>query len=151
MLLLGGFVWLNRKISHRLWQPFYKSLEKIKSFDLNTNTKVEFGQTDIIEFAELNDKPDKLITGSVATYHQQKEFADNASHELQTPLAIVQSKLEMLEQSSSLTGDQYKIIEETLQALTRVNRINKNLLLLNNGIENSQFMERELDKLDLIS
>lgn len=142
-LLLGGFIWLNRRISSRLWKPFYKSLAQIKSFDLDKNRQILFEETDITEFAELNNSLDKLITANIATYNQQKEFADNASHELQTPLAIVQSKLEMLQQSNSLTDEQYKIIEETLQALNRVNRINKNLLLLTR-IENSQFMGKEI-------
>jgi signal transduction histidine kinase len=142
ILLLGGFILLNRKISKRLWKPFYNTLGKIRHFNLNEQKTVSFEQTDIAEFDELNRSLDKLIAGSVAAYDQQKQFADNASHELQTPLAVVQSKLEMLLQSKSLTGDQYNTIEEALKALTRVNRINKNLLLLTR-IENSQFMNKE--------
>lgn len=143
MLLLGGFVWLNRKVSGLIWQPFYKTLSIIKSFDLNARRNISFPKTDILEFAELNQGLDKLITGSIDAYNQQKEFADNASHELQTPMAIIQSKLEMLQQSSTLTNDQYTLIEQSLQALARVNRVNKNLLLLTR-IENSQFMDQEL-------
>jgi two-component system, OmpR family, sensor kinase len=148
-LLLGGFIWLNRRISNKLWQPFYKSLEQIKNFDLNKHDKVTFEKPDIAEFKELNTSLDKLITGSITAYNQQKEFADNASHELQTPLAIIQSKLELLQQSNSLTNEQYQTIEETLHALTRVNRINKNLLLLTR-IENSQFMDKETVNLSLL-
>ena len=143
VLLLGGFMVLNRRISNRLWQPFYHSLDQIKNFDLNKQATVVFKQTDIAEFAQLNQSLDKLIAGTVAAYNQQKEFADNASHELQTPLAIVQSKLEILLQNKSLTDSQYNSIEEALKALSRVNRINKNLLLLTR-IENSQFMNKEV-------
>lgn len=143
ILLLGGFVLLNRSISKRLWQPFYHSLDKIRNFDLNQQRDIVFGQTAIAEFAELNQSLDKLIAGNIAAYTQQKEFADNASHELQTPLAIIQSKLEVLLQSKSLTDEQYNIIEDALKALSRVGRINKNLLLLTK-IENSQFMEKEV-------
>ncbi|HEX6431873.1 MAG TPA: HAMP domain-containing sensor histidine kinase, partial [Niastella sp.] len=142
-LLLGGFILLNRRISGRLWQPFYKSLAKIKDFDLNQNSTIDFDQSDIAEFAELNQSLHKLITGNMAAFNQQKEFADNASHELQTPLAIIQSKLELLLQSQSLTTEQYNIIEDALKALARVSRVNKNLLLLTK-IENSQFMEKEM-------
>jgi signal transduction histidine kinase len=141
-LLLGGFILLNRRISGRLWQPFYKSLAKIKDFDLNQNSTIDFDKSDIAEFAELNESLHKLITGNMAAFNQQKEFADNASHELQTPLAIIQSKLELLLQSQSLTTEQYNIIEDALKALARASRIKKNLLLLTK-IENSQFMEKE--------
>ncbi|MFT3824786.1 MAG: HAMP domain-containing sensor histidine kinase [Chitinophagaceae bacterium] len=143
ILLMTGLILINRRISKRLWQPFYNSLEKIRHFSLDQQQKIEFEKTDIEEFAELNQSIDKLIVGNIAVYNQQKEFADNASHELQTPLAIVQSKLDLLLQSSSLTDEQYNIIEDANKALARVSRINKNLLMLTK-IENSQFMEKEL-------
>jgi signal transduction histidine kinase len=142
VLLLAGFILLNRRISQRLWEPFYKSLEQIKNFDLEQKTAITFERPAIEEFAQLNQSIDKLITGNIAAYIQQKEFAENASHELQTPLAIVQSKLELLMQSQSLSKEQYNIIEDALKALSRVSRVNKNLLLLTK-IGNSQFMEKD--------
>lgn len=141
-LMLAGFILLNRRISQRLWQPFYNSLEKIKHFSLEQNRGIVFDKTEIDEFTQLNTSLDKLITGNIAAYTQQKEFAENASHELQTPLAVVQSKLELLMQSQSLTTEQYNIIEDALKALSRVSRVNKNLLLLTK-IENSQYMEKD--------
>jgi signal transduction histidine kinase len=142
LLLMAGFILLNRRISKRLWQPFYRSLAQIKSFNLDQQQTVTFEDTDIDEFSELNQSLNKLIAGNIAVYNQQKEFADNASHELQTPLAIIQSKLDLLLQSKMLTDEQYDMIEDANKALARVTRINKNLLLLTK-IENSQFMEKE--------
>lgn len=142
IFLLVGFIILNRRISKSLWLPFYNSLAKIKKFDINTQQPINFEATNVAEFADLNNSLDKLISGNIAAYKQQKEFADNASHELQTPLAIVQSKLELLLQGQSLTTEQYNTIEEAMKALARVGRINKNLLLLTK-IENSQYMESE--------
>lgn len=141
-LMLTGFILLNRRISQRLWQPFYNSLAKIKNFSLEQKKPVVFEHATVDEFAELNQSLDKLITGNIAAYTQQKEFAENASHELQTPLAIVQSKLELLMQNQQLTTEQYNIIEDALKALSRVSRVNKNLLLLTK-IENSQYMEKD--------
>jgi signal transduction histidine kinase len=149
VFLLAGLVLLNRGISRKLWQPFYDSLAKIKNFDLNKQQSVQFDDTNIAEFTELNGHLHKLITGSISAYNQQREFADNASHELQTPLAIVQSKLDLLLQSQSLTDEQYHIIEDAHKALTRVGRINKNLLLLTR-IDNSQYMEEELLDLSFV-
>jgi len=141
-LLLGGFIWLNRRISHRLWQPFYHTLEKIRAFDLSNHTAVEFEHSNIAEFEELNSSISRLLDSNITTFRQQKEFTENASHELQTPLAIVQLKLDLLMQAPSLTSAQAQIIEETHNALSRVSRINKNLLLLAK-IENQQFSELE--------
>lgn len=142
VLMIIGLIFLNKRISQKLWQPFYNSLAQIRGFDLSQQNMPQFDNTEIDEFKELNQNLEKLITGNIAAYNQQKEFADNASHELQTPLAIVQSKLELLMQTNKLTGEQYALIEEASTALTRVSRINKNLLLLTK-IGNSQFMEKE--------
>lgn len=141
-LILGGFVWLNRRISNRLWQPFYQTLEKIKAFDLTSNTTVQFEAGNVIEFEELNSSINKLLESNIAAFRQQKEFTENASHELQTPLAIVQSKLDLLLQDGALSSAQSQIIEETNNALSRVSRINKNLLLLAK-IENQQFLDKQ--------
>src|SRR5690349_15813406 len=80
ILLLGGFILLNRSISKQLWQPFYSSLTRIRNFDLNKQRAIAFEPTSIAEFAELNQSLDRLIAGNIAAYTQQKEFADNASH-----------------------------------------------------------------------
>ncbi|MGY4384996.1 signal transduction histidine kinase [Pedobacter sp. UYP24] len=142
IILLVGFIKLNKRISGRLWKPFYQTLEKMRSFDLSNHKNIAFEPSNIVEFEEMNAEINKLIIGNVSAYNQQKEFTENASHELQTPLAIVQSKLDILLQDPSLTNDQSAIIEETNNALSRISRINKNLLLLAK-IDNQQFMDKE--------
>jgi signal transduction histidine kinase len=142
IIMLVGFVKINKKISKSLWKPFYSTLEQIKNFDLNMPFKVSVDHNEIIEFEELNTSINRLIDSNVTVFRQQKEFTENASHELQTPLAIVQSKLDLLLQDSSISSAQSQIIEETNYALSRVGRINKNLLLLAK-IENQQFLEKQ--------
>ncbi len=128
--LLIGLLILNRRLSARIWQPFYQSLKKIQGFDLDKQQPMAFSQTDIVEFEMLNESLDKLISNSTRAYRQQKHFIENASHELQTPLAVVQSKLDLFLQDILLSQHQAGIIEQAQMALARVNRINKNLLLL---------------------
>jgi signal transduction histidine kinase len=117
-------------------------LAQIKAFDLSSHKNISFEHSQISEFEELNSSINKLIDSNVAVFRQQKEFTENASHELQTPLAIVQSKLDLLLQDPSVSSVQSLIIEETNHALSRVARINKNLLLLAK-IENQQFLEKQ--------
>ncbi|WP_316817190.1 HAMP domain-containing sensor histidine kinase [Pedobacter nyackensis] len=142
IILLIGFIKLNKRISAKLWMPFYQTLEKIKAFDLNQQQTIPFEKSDITEFEVMNTSINKLIESNVAVFRQQKEFTENASHELQTPLAVVQGKLDLLIQSDAITAEQSVIIEETNNALSRISRINKNLLLLAK-IENQQFLEKE--------
>ncbi len=141
IILLVGFIKLNKRISKELWKPFYRTLAQIKTFDLNNHENVIFESSKISEFEELNTSIKKLIDGNVMVFRQQREFTENASHELQTPLAIVKSKLDLLLQDPSITPRQSLIIEETNRALSRVSRINKNLLLLAK-IESQQFLEK---------
>ncbi|MFT3700998.1 MAG: HAMP domain-containing sensor histidine kinase [Agriterribacter sp.] len=142
ILLLAGFIILNRIVSGKLWQPFYNTLAKIKSFHLNKNHEISFEKTGILEFEELHNSLNKLIEENTSIYNQQKQFTENASHELQTPLAVVQSKLDILLQKQPLSKEQSDIIDDANKALSRVSRINKNLLLLAK-IENKQFSEKE--------
>jgi len=138
LILVIGFWLLNRRLSKQLWQPFQDTLQKLKSFQLNSEEQITFQKTDTIEFAELNATLEKLLHHSINTYKSRKEFTENASHELQTPLAILKNKLDILLQSEELTEKQYHLAEEMNKALIRSSRINKNLLLLAK-IENSQF------------
>lgn len=142
LLIVAGLLILNRKLSKSVWKPFNQTLDKLKTFSLNQQTKIEFNETDIKEFDELNSSLSKLIEQNISVYKTQKEFTENASHELQTPLAILKNKLDILLQNEDLTEKQYEITEEMNRALSRSSRINKNLLLLAK-IDNSQFDSSE--------
>lgn len=142
LILVVGFLILNKRLSVKLWQPFRNTLTELKTFNLYSQNKISFEKSKILEFEELNVALNKLIEHTISVYKSQKEFTENASHELQTPLAIIKNKLDILLQNEALTDRQYQIIEEINKALTRVSRINKNLLLLAK-IENHQFDDSE--------
>lgn len=147
ILIVGGLLFLNRRLSKSVWKPFRKTLDKLKTFNLNQQTKIEFDEADVSEFEELNQSLSKLIDQNISVYKSQKEFTENASHELQTPLAILKNKLDILMQNQDLTEKQYEIAEEMNKALTRSSRINRNLLLLAK-IDNSQFDNSEIIRFD---
>jgi len=142
-LLIIGFVLLNKRISKKIWLPFRSTLEKLKGFDLNKHKNISFDSTDIEEFEELNKELSRLIENNISAFHQQKSFIENASHELQTPLAVLRTKIDTLIQSKDLTEEQSSIITAINDNLSRISRINKNLLLLAK-IENNQFLENEI-------
>lgn len=149
LLLISGFILLNRRLSKRIWAPFSDTLEKLKQFDLNRAGTIGFLETDIKEFAELNGVLEKLIGNNIRIYKEQKEFTQNASHELQTPLALLKSKIDLLIQDASLTIGQRKIIESLDNSISRVTRINKNLLLLA-GIENRKYESERVNLSELV-
>ena len=123
-----------RFISGRLWQPFDKTLEAIEHFKLENGVCPQLAESDTKEFVRLNIALQRLMTDSLHSYRLQKEFTENASHELQTPLAVFQQP--------ELTERQAAIIQDLYQMNSRLSRLNRNLLLLAK-MENNQFSRTE--------
>ncbi|WP_192085385.1 HAMP domain-containing sensor histidine kinase [Algoriphagus sp. Y33] len=139
-LLVFGFIQLNRKISKNVWKPFDITLTKLKSFDLSSGKAITFEVSDIEEFETLNQTIAKLISENINAYNQQKAFVANASHELQTPIALLKSKLDMLLQDEKFGETQSELVNAIQVPLARLTRVNKNLLLLAR-IDNSHFSD----------
>ena len=133
---------LNNFILKRLWKPFYSLLNKLKNFNIEKQESITFEETNIQEFKLLNRNIDRLLKKSIDSFKAQQQFIENASHELQTPLAISINKLELLAENEKLSEQQMLTLAVTLDNLERMTRLNKSLLLLSK-IENKQFIEEE--------
>jgi signal transduction histidine kinase len=142
VILMIGFILLSRRIAARTWSTFYTTLNSLKSFELSTDNSVSLPKTNIEEFQELNLSIQDLIEKSVNTYQQQKAFTENASHELQTPIALLKSKMDLLIQQKNLTPEISELLSGIEAPLARLSRINKNLLLLAK-VENHQYGDQE--------
>lgn len=141
MILTVYFV--NSFSMRKVWLPFYYNLETLKNFSVENNKPIDLKESDIDEFQELNSSLSKLTTKINSDFNNLKEFTENASHEMQTPLAIMQSKSELLLQSENLNKDQISQIKAIYQSVQRLSKLNKTLLLLSK-IENRQFKDLEL-------
>ena len=138
--LVLSIVVFNNFLLKKIWQPFYQLLKHLKKFRLDKPEPVEPIKTKVDEFSMLNETVQKFVQRNVNTYTSQKHFIENASHELQTPLAISINKLETLAEDNQLKPDQLKLVASALDHLERLTRLNKSLLLLSK-IENKQFAE----------
>ncbi|MGF7230522.1 sensor histidine kinase [Arachidicoccus sp.] len=141
-LLLLGAVVINYFINKKVWQPFYENLEFLKSFKLENSVAEPTVDSRIQEFRQLNRSVRQLAVGVRNAYLSQKEFTENASHELQTPLSVLKFKLELLLQDKALSEEQSRLIDDMYQVIEQMERLNKNLLLLSK-IENRQFAFNE--------
>ncbi len=142
ILLLVGFNLMSNRIQQSLWTPFYSILDRIRSFQLNSKKIDEPETTEIDEFREMGDSVTQMTGRIRRDYEHLKEFTENASHELQTPLAVVRSKLERVFSHPDLTEEQASLMGEAYEAANRMERINKALLLLAR-IDNRQYRETE--------
>ncbi|HET9432175.1 MAG TPA: histidine kinase dimerization/phospho-acceptor domain-containing protein, partial [Chitinophagaceae bacterium] len=130
----------NNFLFKKIWQPFYQLLKHLKKFRLDKPEPVAPIKTKVDEFNMLSVTVQKFVQRNIDTYTSQKHFIENASHELQTPLAISINKLEALAEDDQLKPDQLKLVASALDHLERLTRLNKSLLLLSK-IENKQFAE----------
>ncbi len=143
LLLLIAIVFINRKSSRKLWRPFHRTLQKAAEYDVVNNQKVQLeSQTGIAEFNQLNDELTTMIAKVNTAYSNQKNFVENASHEIQTPLAIIRSKLDLLINEPGLTEKSAALLGDITEANDRLSQMNKSLLLLAK-IDNNQFPNQE--------
>ena len=142
LLLLGTLFLANRLLLRRIWQPFYRTLDGMREFNLSSRLPLPGGDTDIDEFRSLDAATRQMTQQILKDYEMLKNFTDNASHEMQTPLAIINSKLDLLIQDPSLGEQHHRPIQAMYDAISRLRQLNQSLLLLTK-IENQQFVHTE--------
>ena len=140
-LMLTVFL-VNNWALKTLWAPFYQVLRELKQFRVEKQKPLSDISSRAEEFQELKNVADELTKRAARTFIQQKQFIENASHELQTPIAIIQSKLELLLENASMNNEDAAVVGEVLEISSRLNQLNKSLLLLSK-IDNKQFSKDE--------
>ena len=140
VVMLGITLVGMRMVLKRTFRPLYKLLDWLNSVIPGREAPELNNETEIAEFKKLNDAAVNMQKRSRKAYEEQKDFIGNASHELQTPLAISLNKLDMLANSGELNEEQMNLLSQTFETLQRATRLNKSLLLLSQ-IQNEQFVQ----------
>lgn len=149
VIILIAFVFLyyfNSKGNRKLWSPFFKNLEAMKGFSIKSNTPIVLMDSNILEFQELNNEILILTKKVSSDYQNLKQFTEDLSHEMQTPLAIMQAKIENIINEKKLSEAQYLQFSSLQKDILRLKQLNKRLTLLTK-IENNQFAN--INKIDL--
>jgi len=137
----------NRYILSGLWRPFYTTLNELKDFSLSDNRTLQLKPNKVDEFRELNEAVNAMSSRVKNDYRHLKDFTDNASHEMLTPLSVITSKLDTLIQDETLKPEQFDQINDIYSATGKLSRLNHSLLLLVK-IENNLLDDAELLSLD---
>lgn len=140
VLLVVAFFVLNWVLSKTLWKPFYKTVEQLNNYEIKNHSVIKFESPTTIEFKELNQSLTAMTEKIFTDYIQQKEFTENASHEMQTPLAVIKANIGLLMQSPNMSEEDLNLIESIDNSVKKLSSLNKTLLLLSK-IENNQFIE----------
>ncbi|RFZ82661.1 sensor histidine kinase [Mucilaginibacter terrenus] len=139
--LLAILLILNRVILKSIWKPFYKILLQLKDFSLANHASIYSTPSNIDEFAELDQAVISMADRVKSDYQNLKVFTENASHELMTPISIINSKLDTLVQTDEFTDRQSKLLNDIYGTVSRLTRLNKSMLLLakiENGLIHDQ-------------
>lgn len=127
-------------LKKKVWSPFYETLEKLDDYDLEIGRNLSLQNSGIKEFDKLNEVVNEMVDKINADYENTKYFAEDISHEMQTPLAIIKSRLDIIRQQSTLDKDSINSLSVISNAVSRLSNLNKSLSLLTK-IRNNQFQE----------
>jgi signal transduction histidine kinase len=147
MVILLVSLIINRVLLKNLWRPFYDSINAMRVFRISNDKMASLPETHIEEFDLLNNTLKSFTENSRKEYLALKTFSENASHEFQTPIAIIRSKLDLLIQEEKLSEPQSKTLQAAYNAIEKLSRLNKSLLLLVN-IGNNQYEDADVISLD---
>lgn len=139
--------YLTRSMSKRIWGPFNQTISSLRDYQISNTEKVNFPKTFIDEFKELNQVLLSMIWKNKKDYESLKEFTENASHEIQTPLAIIKSKAELLLQECNLKPKNLEDVGRIYEAANRLSRLKQGLSMLSK-MDNNQFYEVEPIEMD---
>ncbi|MGL5636404.1 MAG: sensor histidine kinase [Bacteroidales bacterium] len=147
--LLVVIIFINIWLFRTNMRPLYKLLHWLDRYKVGNENEPLDNNTDIIEFQKLNEAAIRNVTRAEKQFEEQKQFIGNASHEIQTPIAICRNRLEMLMEDETLSEMQLSELMKVHNTLCNVAKLNKSLLLLSK-IDNGQFTETDhisVDKL----
>jgi two-component system sensor histidine kinase QseC len=140
-ILLINFI-INRKILSSLWNPFYKTIGEIRKYRLSEKHQLQLNKVSIDEFSSLNESLSEMTSRIYHDYESLKRFTENASHEMQTPLAVIRSKTDVLLQSVDWKEKEMQQLQQIEDATQRLAKLHQSLLLLTK-LENRQFLLNE--------
>jgi signal transduction histidine kinase len=137
LVSLGITFFISRKMNRTIWSEFKTNLEAVERFNFNGNQRIALVKSNIEEFDRLNRVIETLTKKLSADYLSLKEFTENASHEIQTPLSVALLHLdEVLQQD--INEEAFSKTLAAIQALKRLSSLNQSLILLAK-IDNRQF------------
>lgn len=141
-VLVTGLFFINQKIYRWAWSPFFKNLLRLNNYDVAQKSPIHLEPSNIREFEELNKVVTSLIDQVKKDFQNLKEFNQNISHEIQTPLAIIRNKMVLLLESQNLDPKELQWVQAVYRETNKLSKIEKSLTLISR-IENQEFKRLE--------
>lgn len=142
VILIISIMLVNLWGLKRSMRPLNKLLGWLDRYRLGQKNEQLDNPTKIREFRRLNETAERSMKRMEELFEQQKVFVGNASHEMQTPIAVCQNRIEMMLDEDGLNEQQMGDLIKVRQTLQQLSRLNKSLLMLCK-IENGHFSADE--------
>lgn len=142
LLLITAVVFITARIlSKFILKPFHHAIDRLQKFSIQKKERLDLLPTSTKEFKKLNEFLKTMTDKALEDYASVKEFSENASHEVQTPLAIIQSKIELLAETE-INENQAVLLTDIQNSIDKLSRINRSLILLTK-LNNNEFLTNE--------
>lgn len=135
--------YLNKSKNRKIWEPFFVNLDRLKNFSIKSSASLTFEDSDILEFHDFNTELVSLTSKIKIDYRNLKQFTEDVSHEMQTPLAIMQAKIDTVINDNNISETQFAKFSSLQEDIQRLKQLNKKLILLAK-IDNNQFQNSQL-------
>ena len=140
IILIFTVVIITLAVFQKSMRPFYAILDWLNSYTpCNPHSSLSV-TTDIDEFRQLEQAAKDAADRSDEAFERQKQFIGNASHELQTPLAVLGGRIDLMIDSDTLSEENMGELIQMKREIGHISRLNKTLLLMTK-IDNGQFPE----------
>ncbi|MFZ4930599.1 sensor histidine kinase [Chryseobacterium sp. Mn2064] len=142
VLLITTIVLITaRVLSKFILKPFHHAINELQQFSIQKKERLQLLPTSTKEFKKLNEFLKTMTDKALEDYASVKEFSENASHEVQTPLAIIQSKIELLAETE-INERQAILLTDIQNSIDKLSRINRSLILLTK-LNNNEFPTKD--------
>ena len=135
-------LYFNKAQNLRLWKPFFYNINQMKQFSVTSTEPLVLVDSDILEFSELQTQIQNLTNKVRVDYENLKQFTENISHEIQTPLAIIQAKIDNIINEHAINDKQFEQVSSIQKDIQRLKQLNKKITILTK-IDNRQFANVE--------
>ena len=138
VIMLAVIIIINLIVYNSLFSPIYALIRKMDEFSIQKLHKIEPPKTNTYEFRKLAEIISTMSQKNIEDYIVMKEFTENMAHEVQTPLAVISSKIEQCMQDRNLSENQALLLGDANKSLNKLFNLNKGLSLLSK-LDNKQY------------
>lgn len=120
-------------VSGQALKPLRKLSQQAEKIDQDSISDIRLNEDTVKEFRQLSVSVNLMLDRLSESFATQRQFSGNAAHELRTPLAIMQTKLELFAaEHKNLEGDTAELVRSQAEQLDRLSRLVHTLLEMSN-------------------